>query len=811
MRISKQQPEAEYAPAVLPEPVAGLHDIVLVHTPYGGLAHPDFPAVALSADQLAEHARAGTVGGRQLRLLVDDGAHHQGLLSQVADLLGCDILVAPAGASVGLLPGPDGRTGDAVPVDRASGEIVDWKLVQPASLATPLPGWFDLVGGVALARTGLAKLPLANGVEFVGRESFVRRRAAAAGLGSGHPDLVTVAVSIGDGGFRLPGYDCEPAVQVGHSGQDLAAALAEFELYGGDVRLWLRWPDDPTQQRRTATELAALAEATGATVWAPAAGGEAVLLRGCRDLGVRDRAGNVTRWQEHRPPYARAQPRFTTDLDGRLMPVAGPAAGRVGAVTMVSTTRLSGAEPTSRYAGLTTEPGLTAIELSMLDDGRLAMHHADGSRLAVGGRALRALLAGSGWTGEDLLLLTPVPTGAVDGLHTHLVALEDELGVEVWSLPPDASVVVQDGPPRAVDQRRRPVNWWRVGAPDQARPGGRWHTVDGCLIPVDSGAPRPPRPAPQPAPATPAASAPPPERVLPAPSPYQVAAPGPHGLTHGAEWIPDHALVNADPVRLWLTCPWPPGRAAVEGIPAADLFLLGQLDGVQVARSNPGAYLLCLHADAGHAIDLSQVAKVPREIRRRLGDVADLSGCFLLPAASLGRVRLLAGYRVDLDGRPGEPVELPGEPVSLRCTDAGHGVAGLPNEAVRWPDGGLTGQAAWVLLPETLEAADDDGLQAWPQVPPARAGHRLARVRLDAGAAIDVSASAAALAGLVSVRSRLPDLLVNGTELLLPPASYDQVRVDLVLHADGDRWQPRGGQIDAPLSAVMRPDAEPKR
>jgi hypothetical protein len=816
LRVSQQQSEAEYSPLVLPRSVVGLHDIVLVHTPDGGLAHPDFPAVALSADQLADHARPGTTDGRQLRLLVDDGARHEGLLGRVADLLACDVIVAPAGASVGLLPGPDGLTGEAVPVDRASGEIVDWRLIQPTSLATPLPGWFDLVGGLVLARTGLATLPLADGVEFVDRESFVRRRAAAAGLGVGHPDLVTVAVATGDKGFRLPGYESgNPAVRAGYSGQDLAAALAELELYGGDVRLWLRWPDDPARQHRTAIELAAFAETTGATVWAPAAGGEAVLLRGCQDLGVRDRSGNVTRWQEYRPPYVRAKPKFTTDLDGRLVPAAGPTAGRVGAVTMVSTARQPGTAPQSRYAGLTAEPGVAMLELSRLGDGRLAMQYADGSRLALGGRALRALLVDLGWVGEDLQLLTPVPPDAAEGLHTHLAALEGELGVELWSLPPDASVLVQDGPARAVDQRRRPVGWWRAGQPDPGRPDRRWHTVDGYLVPVHRDAPRPNRPAPTPPPAAPAAAAPPPERPLPAPSPYQVAASDPDGLVHGVEWIPQGPLVNTDPVRLWISCPWPPGRAAVEGVPAANLFLTGQLDGVRVARTTPGEHLLCLQVDAGCAIDLSRIDEVPSEVRRRFGATADLAGCFLLPAAWLDQVRLVAGYPVDGDGRPGDPVELPGEPVSLRCADAEHGVDGLPDEVVRWPGDGLTGQVAWVLLPEEPGAPVGDCLEAWLQPPPVRVGHRLASVRLDAGAAVDVPASAASLAGLVSVRSRLPDLLVSGVDLLLPSASYDRARVDLILYADGGRWQPQASRVDLPLSALFEPDlpaaAQPAR
>ncbi|WP_326550864.1 hypothetical protein [Micromonospora sp. NBC_01813] len=818
MRISQQQPESVYVPD-LPRPVPDLHDLVLVSTPDGDLAHPDYPDAALGAEQVADYARSAMTAGGHLRLLIDDGARHEALLGLVAEQLGCDVLVAPAGASVDLIDGADGAVGEAVPVDRASGEVVDWALVQPAGLATTLPGWFDLVGGLVLPRTGLATLTLPEGIEFVTGEDFVTRRAAAAQLGQGHPDLVTVAVTTGGGGFRLPAYGVgDTAVPAGLGGRDLAAALSEIQLYGGDLRLWLRWPDDPAERHQIGTEIAALAETTGTTVWAPAAGGEAVLLRGCRDLGARDRAGNVTRWQEYRPPYARVKPRFTTDLDGRLVPAAGPAAGSLDAVTVVSTRRQSPTTMRSRYAGLTAEQGSALLDLSLLADGRLALCYVDGSCLAVDSGVLRALLVNLGWSGADLLLLTPVPPDAADGLSAHLAILEAELRVEIWSLPPGTSVVVQDGLARAVDGQRRPADWLRAGQPGPAPTGSRWYTDDGCLLPVRRGAVRPTVPAPAPLPAVPAAAAPPPHRMLPAPSPYRVAVSSRVDAAHRVPWMPENPLVNTEPVRLWLSCPAPPGRAAVEGIPTANLFLVGDLDGTQVAQADPGAYLLCLRVGAGCAIDLSSLGEVPDDVpddvRRGLGDVrrglggglGDETGRFLLPAAWLDRVHLLAGYRLDDAGRPDGPVELPAEPVLLRCTGAGHGIDGLPDEAVHWPGDGHPGHA-WVVLPPAPGVPEGDVLEAWLRRPAVRAGHRLARVRLDAGTAIDVAASAAVLTGLVSVRTRLPELLVAGVDLVLPPAAYDHARVDQVRYADGDHWRQRGARrVDLPLSALFESD-----
>ncbi|MFY1635495.1 hypothetical protein ACN27F_19845 [Solwaraspora sp. WMMB335] len=791
----------------LPPPVRGLHDLVLVHTSDGDLARPDAPDVALSADRVADYARSSITSGSHLRLLVDDGARHGDLLGRVADQLCCDILAAPAGASVDLRREPDGSVSEAVPVDRDSGEVVNWILVQPASLATTLPGWFDLVGGLVLPRTGLATLPLPEGVELVAADNFVDRRAAAAQLGGGHPDLVTVTVATGDGGFHLPRYEPDDAaVQTGYGGRDLAAALSPIQLYGGDLRLWLRWPDDPTERHQVETELATLAETTGATVWVPATGGEAVLIQGCRDLSARDRRGNVTRWHEYRPPYARAKPRFATDLDGRLVPATGPTAGTVGAVTMVSTRRPAPATRRSRDAGLSAEKGSALLDLSLLDDGRLALCYADGSRLAVGGDVLRALLAGLGWTGEDLVLLTPVPPDVADGLCAHLAALESALRIEIWSLPPDASVVVRRGRACAVDKRRQPVDWLRAGRPGSAPAGSRWYSDDGCLLPVRGGTGPPGAPAPAPLTGAHTAAAPPPHRVLPTPSRYRVAVSSRcGGGAHGVRWVPEHPLVNAEPVRLWLSCPVPPGRAAVEGIPTAGLFLVGDLDGTRVARANPGTYLLCLQVGVGSAIDLSRVGEVPNEVRHRLGDGDDESGWFLLPAAWLDRVRLLAGYQVDDDGRPRARTKLPGAPVLLRCTGARHGVDGLPDEAVRWPGGRRSGHA-WVILPQTPDVPAGDVLDARRKRPALRAGHRLVRVRLDAGTAIDVPASAAGLTGLGSVRSRLSELLMDGVELVLPPASFDHARVDQVLYADGDRWRRRDRRADVPLSALFESD-----
>ncbi|MEU7588481.1 hypothetical protein AB0A95_19580 [Micromonospora sp. NPDC049230] len=796
----------------LPLPVDGLCDLVLVRTEDGGLARPADDATALTAEDVAGCARALGVAGRDLRVLVDDGARDAALFGQVATALGCDVLVAPSGATVRRRTGP-GHAGpaEAVPVDRVSGAVVDWVLVQPTALQTTRPGWFDLADGLVLPRSGLATLPLAGGLEFANREDFAVRRAAAARLGVGHPDLVTVALATRAGQFRLSTYRQDAAGERPgrYSGQDVAAALSATFLYGGDLRLWLRWPDDPAQCARLDAEVTALAEATGATVWTPEIGGEAVLLRGCLDLAARDRSGAVARWREYRPPHAPGASRFAADRDGRLMPAGGPTVGAAGGVALISSERPSEVPFLERYADLSAEPGMTLVDLTILDGGRLALRHSDGSHLAVSAVELRALLTNAGWQGADLQLLTPVADEWTEGLREHLGVLEADLGVEIWSLAPGAVVVVRDGLARAVDEQRRPARWLRAADPDLRAETGRWRNDDGWLIPRRRGTGEASTPAPGPSPASPpdglspveqAAAAPSPERVLPAPSPRPaLTVPAPGGRPHGLRWLPDRPEVNAEPVRVWLASPWSPQRVAVEGVPSADLFLVGDLDGERVARAHPYQHLLCLRVEAGGLVDLDRVGDLPAAL---VHGAAGAAGRFLLPAGWLDQARLQAGYDIDDTGRPQEETELPGHDVVLRCTGARHGMDGLPDDVVRWPGGGR-GAGVWALIPAAGDEPTDDFLPLHQGRPPVRDGHLLVRLRVAAGRAIDARASAAALAPHTSVRSRLPEVVADGVTLLLPSGSYDDTRVEQVPHTDGGRWRQRAKRVDLALPDLL--------
>ncbi|GLZ01988.1 hypothetical protein Acsp02_92390 [Actinoplanes sp. NBRC 103695] len=767
-----------------------------MRTPAGGLARPEAPATALTAQELIACVQETMSPGHDLRLLVDDGVRNASTLGLVADGLGCDLLVTPVGARVERLAGAAGEPPEAVPVDRVSGAVVDWVVIQPPTLATTLPSWFELAGGLVLHRSGLATLPLPGGLEFANRDDFVVRRAAAAGLGAGHPSMVTVAAATRAGGFRLSAY--HPGTTGGHTGQDIAAALSSIPLYGGDLRLWLRWPDGAAEQRLLTRQVAALAEATGATVWTPRPGGEVVLLRGCRDLAARDGSGEITGWIGHRPPATTTTARFATDRDGRLMPSGPPVIFGAGAVTMVSTGRRSEEALREQYAGARAEPGTVLVDLTILEDGRLALRHADGADLAAGPAELHAHLEDAGWQGEDLLLLTPVVADRAAGLHEHLLALESDLGVEIWSLEPGAEVSVVDGLPQSVGERQQPARWVRAGNLGDDSGTGRWRNDDGWLIPRRR---RIVARARVPAPVVPT-EPPPPERVLPAPSPRPaLTVPSRSSRPHGVRWLPGDLEVNAEPVDLWIGSEWPAERVATDGVPGTNLFLIGQLDGEKMARAHPRRHLLCLRVGAGGAVAMSRLADVPTELRHQ----AIEGGAFLLPAGWLDRTRLQAAYPVDPDGQPGERTELSPNPVTLRFTGARHGMDGLSNDVVPWPRS-ERGVGAWAVLTESPSRLDDDYLRLHVRRPEVTPGGRLVHLHVAANRAIDVPATASRLVELASVRSRLPELVAGGVTLLLPRRAWERTRVDQVLRPDGDRWRHVAKGIDLPLPSLMAPE-----
>ncbi|GLY24658.1 hypothetical protein [Micromonospora sp. NBRC 101691] len=310
--------------------ISGLFDLWLETDPDGGLVMPTAPGRHLDARAVADLVRRSGDTADDVRILADDGARYTDMFSEVAGLLGHDVLVSPVGADIrhvtarraGADPEPDCGDGGAaaplhaVPLDRVTRRPLDWIVVQPPDLATGLPGWFTVDHGLVRPRTGVVGLPLPDGVALATRADFVTRRAIAQQLGAAADGMVTVAVTARSGGFLVGTYRGTQAV---HSGDQLSALLGDLPLYGCDLRLWLTWPSDADEQTRLAEQVGELAETSGATVWTPPPGGSAELVEQSRDLRALDRAGTPAPWQAHRPRYAAGQTGFASTDDGRLM------------------------------------------------------------------------------------------------------------------------------------------------------------------------------------------------------------------------------------------------------------------------------------------------------------------------------------------------------------------------------------------------------------------------------------------------------------------------------------------------------------
>jgi hypothetical protein len=254
------------------------------------------------------------------------------------------------------------------------------------------------------------------------RDDFARRRAAAAALRPGHPGLLTVAVGARTGDFLVGDYSgrstrCDASA--------FAAVLAALPLYGSDLRMWLSWPDGAEDRQRLRANLTDLAEVTGATVWAPAEGERVGILDGCSDLSVVDSQGQPGRWFSYGGGGFR---RFASDVDGRLVPAGGVVRSGYPGVPLVSVSPDREQEMSTRYERLRPRQSLLRADLAVLADGRLAVRYQDGSLLAVGGRQLRRLLDGPGWSGVDLVLLSAVAPERTAGAHRHAARLAEELG-----------------------------------------------------------------------------------------------------------------------------------------------------------------------------------------------------------------------------------------------------------------------------------------------------------------------------------------------------------------------------------------------
>jgi hypothetical protein len=232
---------------------------------------------------------------------------------------------------------------------------------------------------------------------------------------------------------------------------------------------------------------------------------------------------------------------------------------------------------------------------------------------------------------------------------------------------------------------------------------------------------------------------------------------------HGVPWLPPSPVRTKRAMDLYLFTP----TADETEVASADLFLLAGADPLRMAENAGGGYLLRVEVPVEGAVELAEhAAAVPAWLKSRL----DRGACtHLLPAAWFGDLRVTARY--DLDGLGGVAArhDLSPTELSMRFDGAGHGVPGLPNEVVHWPDKGqpVARSMSYLVLPENGRPEADFAergyvtlLRAKPSVEP---GTRVLEVKVKQRRAIDVPATLNQLGRLTG--GRLQDFV--GLDLLL--------------------------------------------
>ncbi|MBX6752266.1 MAG: hypothetical protein IRY85_21830, partial [Micromonosporaceae bacterium] len=439
----------------------------------------------ISGTALASTVRARGDRDTDVRLLVDDGERHLALANDLANTLGCDVYLTPRGAVVRYLRESNPITGDtweAVAVDPASGEPVDWVVARPLGLPSSAATWFVSVRGRLRRGQGLVTVALPDGVAFATRATYRDTTHLAARLMPSLHPLTTVVVNADLGRFEIARFEDEPepppAVEPprrrlvfgrgpretaragGVTGRDATSARPHVQLDGAefatlvrasldvihpDVQVALTWPTDPTACATLHTQLLALADGLGRTVWVPEPPGAAFVLAGVGEFGAVDEVGAPSRWRAYPPSTAcdGLMTLFGTDLDGRLTPLGEVAAARFPGVPFVSVPSPQLEHLRRWYSAIAPPAGLFPIDLTVMPDGRLGVMLQHGVAVVAGPRELQAMLRNAGWTGEDLLLLAQPPAPVWNTTIDHARALVEGLRTDLWLATLGANMWVQ--------------------------------------------------------------------------------------------------------------------------------------------------------------------------------------------------------------------------------------------------------------------------------------------------------------------------------------------------------------------------------
>jgi hypothetical protein len=775
--------------------------------------------------------RAG--GGRRtdVRLLVDDGETYQNLANALAQNLRCDVYVSPHGAEVRYTREATpvgGQEWEATAIDRNTGEPVPWLVVRPPDLPTHVATWFISARGRLRPNAGLVTVTLPDGLGFATKNTFRDTAYLAARMRPGTSRITTLAVNADLGRFEISRFDDTTALLGGVEFATLVGA--SLDLIHPDVQIALTWPTDTTACAALDTELMRLADALNRTVWVPEPQGAAFVQAGCGEFAAVDEVGGASRWRAYPSRMTgEFRPRYGSDLDGRLVPLGDVSAAAFPAVSIVSVPAGQLQRLRPWYEQLNPRPGTFTLDLAVLADGRLALQIKDAPAVAVAPREMRALLREAGWAGEDIVLLAEPPLGRWEALVEHAQTLVDVFGIDIWVVSDEAWL-------RAGSQQVGGVreDWFIVRYNQPAGP-----PAIGIPLPP----PLPIRPAPMPVPVSPWSNSPAGaasdettvlhlgspdlwstsgeyEAVRPTSGPVidpvrsvidttgTVTITDPGGINgdylseaeraraaalaqptmavpmygvptvyggHGVHWLPPNPVRNKRALDLYLFT----ATGNESEVASADLFLIAGSDPLRMAERVGAGYLLRVAVPDDGAVDLSEhESAVPAALKARLEATA---GTHLLPATWFGDVRVTARY--DLDGRGGVTARHDLSPTELvmRFDGAGHGVPGLPNEVVNWPEKGQppAKTLSYLVVPESGASSADLVERGYVTLvrtrPAVEQGTRVLEVKVKQRKAIDVPATLNQLGRLASpdgrsassrAAARLHDFV--GLDLLLP-------------------------------------------
>lgn len=781
---------------------------------------PDLDPSAFATDgggsfgsSLSSVVRARGERETDVRLLVDDGARFLTLANDLANNLRCDVYLSPSGSRLHYIHESSPVTGDlweAVAIDTSTGAPVEWLVVRPLGLPETVATWFTSIRGRVRQSHGLVTVPLPDGIAFATKESYRDTAYLAARIMRSQNRITTIAVNAELGRFEITRFDDAGSLL---GGVELATLVsASLDLVHPDVQIALTWPKDTAACAALNNELMRLADGLNRTVWVPQPQGSAFVFPGLGEFVAVDEVGAPSRWRAY---PSRLQENWTasygTDLDGRLAPLGEVAGARFRGVPFVSVPGHQLEHLRPWYSAIGPIPGLFPIDLTALADGRLGVVLADGTPVVTGPRELQVLLREAGWAGEDLLLLAQPPAEVWNAAIDHARSLVDGLSTDMWLPTLGAEVWAQvdgtlaaDGPDGA-DQAWCCVAFGRTAAEVTLPPA---LAVPRLLSDPSLTTPRPrvgPAPMALVPPGLEPAQAPSLDRYGPEPFAgddgaeidHTVRLNGTHAESieptsvslgriegtdapHGIPWLPAAPVVNPRAMDLYLWTPLASDQIEGWGMPSADMFLLAGQDPLRLAGRRPSGYLLRVRAPEHAAVDLLEHAKhAPAPVQQRLVDTASTH---LLPLAWLKDLRVTARFDLDGDGGVRSRTDVGAGELAIRFEGADHGVPGLPNEVVHWPDKGQRADApSYLLLPEesgmSLQIIHRGFVALSRKKPAMEDGHRLLEVRVRRRRAIDVPATLDSLSGM-NVLGRMHDFV--GLDLLLPEPDLNKAVVSKV-------------------------------